>query len=214
MKANGLLPWIVVVASLGGVVFLYSQNQKAQAELVTLRQGQEELTRLREQVAELEKVKVAEGELERFRKEAAEVYKLRNEVRQLQNEKNELAARSQTLAQSPSDGGSLQQALQELQQLRSENEALRNASVKEGGPTVEQNLAAYKNECINNLRMIDGATQQWALENSKLPGDMPEYVALLQYLQNPPVCPQGGSYTFAGVGKKPTCNMPEHKLPE
>ena len=32
---------------------------------------------------------------------------------------------------------------------------------------------AQKNACINNLRMIDGAKQQWALENRKKETDTP-----------------------------------------
>jgi prepilin-type N-terminal cleavage/methylation domain-containing protein len=68
--------------------------------------------------------------------------------------------------------------------------------------------------CINNLRQIFGATQQWALDNRKGSSEtvVPENV--LPYLKNAVVCPAGGSAgTFGGtyllttVGSDPTCQI-------
>ncbi len=214
MKAKGVLPWIIVLASVGAAFYLYSANQAAQKELASARGEKAELTKLRQEVADLKGIEFSEAELERLRKEVAEVYKLRNEVRQLREENKQLADQPQQQAQPAPDAAALQQALMEAQQLRAENEALRNASGQPAAsPSVEQNLTAYKMECINNLRQIDAATEQWAITNKKSPGDIPEYEGLLSFLPSPPVCPQGGAYTFSGVGKKPTCNMPEHVLP-
>jgi hypothetical protein len=72
--------------------------------------------------------------------------------------------------------------------------------------------------CINNLRMIDAAKQQWALENKKQSGDTPTMNDLLPFLGRgakgeAPVCPSGGDYSVGSVGEKPTCSHPGHVLP-
>src|SRR6516164_10295386 len=38
---------------------------------------------------------------------------------------------------------------------------------------VRARTTSQKNACINNLRQIDGAKQQWALENKKTSADSP-----------------------------------------
>ena len=75
---------------------------------------------------------------------------------------------------------------------------------------------AMENACINNLRMIDGAKQQWALENGKKPGDFPTAEDLKPFFKNGvfPTCPAGGTYTIGAVSNAPTCSIPGHKLPE
>jgi hypothetical protein len=42
---------------------------------------------------------------------------------------------------------------------------------------------AMMNACINNLRLIDAAKNQWALEGSKKPGDVPTAQDLKPYLK-------------------------------
>jgi len=79
---------------------------------------------------------------------------------------------------------------------------------------IRARTTAQKNACINNLRQIDGAEQQWALE-SKVDGSVtPGFTDISGYLKNSVVCPAGGagatfatSYTLAKVGgpEKPTC---------
>jgi hypothetical protein len=75
---------------------------------------------------------------------------------------------------------------------------------------------AQKNACINNLRQIDAAKQQWALENNKSATDVPSRDDLKPYLSRAgsgfPVCPQGGHYTIDAVGKPPACSIPGHSL--
>jgi hypothetical protein len=71
------------------------------------------------------------------------------------------------------------------------------------------------NACINNLRQIDAAKQQWALENNKKAGDVPTAADLAPYLGNGkfPICPSDGTYTIGAVSNAPTCSIPSHKLP-
>src|SRR5580765_3530408 len=73
---------------------------------------------------------------------------------------------------------------------------------------------ARKNTCICNLRLIDGAKQDWALSNYKTNTDIPTWVDLKPYLGGDlPKCPSGGSYTLERVEAKPTCTIPGHTLP-
>lgn len=74
---------------------------------------------------------------------------------------------------------------------------------------------AMQNACINNLRQIDAAKQQWALENNKKAGDVPTDADLAPYLGDGkfPICPSGGTYTIGAVSNAPTCSIPSHKLP-
>ncbi|HTX21820.1 MAG TPA: hypothetical protein VMD27_08190 [Candidatus Aquilonibacter sp.] len=72
---------------------------------------------------------------------------------------------------------------------------------------------AQRNACINNLRQIDAAKEQWALENGKKVGDVPTKDDLLPYLPSWPVCPSGGTYSINAIGENPTCSIPGHELP-
>jgi hypothetical protein len=70
--------------------------------------------------------------------------------------------------------------------------------------------------CINYLRQLDGAKQQWALENDKATNDVPPWAEITPYLKNPVACPQGGIYTLGRVGDLPTCSIggESHTLPQ
>jgi hypothetical protein len=70
------------------------------------------------------------------------------------------------------------------------------------------------NACINNLRQIDGAKQQWALENQKTANDVPSWDDIRPYLGRGPQgdlsglrCPNGGTYTIGRVADPPTCSV-------
>ncbi len=75
---------------------------------------------------------------------------------------------------------------------------------------VRARTQSQKNACINNLRQIDGAVQQWALENKAAASANPGFTDISSYLKNQVVCPSGGttfgnSYSLNGVTNKPTC---------
>ena len=76
-----------------------------------------------------------------------------------------------------------------------------------------------KNPCIASLKQIDGAVQQWALENKKTTTDTCSLSdpTLLAYLKGSvlPVCPDGGRYLPGGnVFASPRCTHggPGHTL--
>jgi competence protein ComGC len=79
---------------------------------------------------------------------------------------------------------------------------------------VKARETAQTNACINNLRQIDAAKQQWALENNKKAADTPTQSDLTHFLKNGqwPTCPAGGTYTINPVSEAPTCSVPKHKL--
>jgi general secretion pathway protein G len=80
---------------------------------------------------------------------------------------------------------------------------------------VKARTTAQMNACINNLRQIDGAKQQWALENNKDQTDTPKESDIAPYFKDHrmPVCAAGGIYTINAVDEPPTCSIPDHKLP-
>ena len=74
---------------------------------------------------------------------------------------------------------------------------------------VKARTTAQKNACIANLKQIDGAVQQWALENKKVSSDQPVTSDVSAYLKGNslPACPAGGSYTLGVVSANPTCTL-------
>ena len=79
---------------------------------------------------------------------------------------------------------------------------------------VHARTQAQTNACINNLRQIDGATQQWALENKASAAATVSFASIQPYLKNAVTCPAGGSsatfsssYTLSTVTNKPVCKI-------
>ena len=75
---------------------------------------------------------------------------------------------------------------------------------------VNARTTSQSNVCINNLRAIDGAIQEWALENKKGPAAEVLESDLTPYLRNTPTCPTGGttfgdSYTLVDVATPTAC---------
>lgn len=70
------------------------------------------------------------------------------------------------------------------------------------------------NSCVNNLRQIAGAKEQWALEHKHTNGTLVPIPRLVPYLKGNalPPCPQGGLYTVGKVGEPPTCSVTGHTL--
>jgi len=79
---------------------------------------------------------------------------------------------------------------------------------------VKARQTSQNNACINNLRMIDAAKQQWAVENRRSDSDTPTRADLEPYLRKNqfPACPAGGTYTVGRVGEPPECSVAGHGL--
>jgi prepilin-type N-terminal cleavage/methylation domain-containing protein len=85
---------------------------------------------------------------------------------------------------------------------------------------VKARTTSQKNACINNLRQIDGAVQQFALEQKKAAADKVVEGDVTPYLKNLLACPAGGtkfsdSYTITDCQTAPTCQKDKvnHLLP-
>jgi len=212
------LPWLCVVALAAGMLILRSRSKETETELAALRQANQELNNARTENEDLKKSQAQVEEMARLRKDNEELHRLRNEVRQLREEKQVAAkttASSQSAAGQTKGDAAAQQPLQrQLQQLLAENERLRaeNQQFQQIQANAQANTA---NGCLNNLRIIEGAKDQWALENKKGVGDAMSAQDILPYLKNNalPACPQGGVYTLNAVGALPTCSVPGHVLP-
>ena len=204
MNFKNLFPWLCVVGCAVAAVFFFNANQKQAAELTTLRAQSQELEQLR---ADMEQLKTSgnesqQKEIARLRKDTADVLKLRAEVTQLRAAKQQLAQQVTTLQVKP-------QPTPEAQRLQTENQQLRAVVTQ----TSQKESA---NACINNLRQIDGAKQQWALENRKVDTAIPTVTKVSVYMKDSafPVCPSGGAYTIGPVSADPTCSIPGHVLPQ
>jgi len=71
--------------------------------------------------------------------------------------------------------------------------------------------------CISNLRHIDEAKAQWAMENLKGLGIRPRDEDLFGptlYIRTKPECPAGGRYNLGKLKDPPTCTIPGHRLVE
>src|ERR1700683_1739684 len=92
---------------------------------------------------------------------------------------------------------------------------------------VKARATSQANACINNLRQIDAAVNEWALEKGMVTGspapslvsDLTPYIKL-NSASSIPSCPAGGTYTPQIVGNIPSvlCSLgssvtPAHILP-
>jgi len=221
MRLKSLLPWLCVLGSMIGLAWVYAASQKKDAELAALREDSQQLQQVRAELEEAKtnRVQADSDEVVRLRKDNEELLRLRNEVRQLRGEKQQLAAQVQTAQQQAQGAQAQVQALRANsghQALPGQaNAAAQAAFAARYGLTVtnaEQSVTAV---CINNLRLIDGAKQQWALEKQKPPSALLTAADLMPYMRSNalPVCPAGGVYTLNPVGIPPICNIPGHALP-
>lgn len=71
-----------------------------------------------------------------------------------------------------------------------------------------------QNRCNDNLRQIDLAKQEWALDKNRTQDAIPAIKDLLPYLKNGtfPACPAGGIYLINSVSEFPVCSVPGHGL--
>jgi len=71
--------------------------------------------------------------------------------------------------------------------------------------------------CINNLRILDSAKQQYAMEKQLSAGTViePKQLELFWGRDDQavlPKCPVGGIYTLNPIGQLPTCSIKDHVL--
>ena len=81
-------------------------------------------------------------------------------------------------------------------------------------------VTSQQNVCISHLHQLDGAIQEWALEQKKATTAPVVESDITPYLRNPVTCPTGGttfgnSYTLVNAATPPACKKVSatHKLP-
>jgi len=69
------------------------------------------------------------------------------------------------------------------------------------------------NVCVGNLKEIESAKEQWAMENKKGATDTPQQSDLdgggngNGYIKVFPSCPESGTYTINDIADAPTCSF-------
>jgi predicted phage tail protein len=239
MKVRLLVPWLLTLGSLAGMGWFYSANQSKETELTALRADSQQLQQLRAdgEDAKNAQAQTASEELTRLRKDHEELLRLRNEVQKLRGDKQQLSGQVQA-AQSQAERAQAQAQAQaqaiKLAQAASTNNPDPQAAAQAfaaryglprtpaqvdpatGLPQPADPQQAAANSCINNLRLIEAAKQQWASVAGKPKGALLTAADLLPFLPNNtmPTCPAGGIYTLNPVGLAPICNMPGHTVPQ
>ncbi len=68
--------------------------------------------------------------------------------------------------------------------------------------------SAQRTACLNNLRQIESAKDQWAIATGKASGDALDESEVDTYIRKGrPDCPTKGTYTYGPVGSLPTCSL-------
>ena len=64
--------------------------------------------------------------------------------------------------------------------------------------------------CVANLRQVESAKEQWAMETGQGATATPTQAELTGangYIKNWPNCPSGGTYTISNMSANPTCSV-------
>jgi len=81
---------------------------------------------------------------------------------------------------------------------------------------VKARQSSQINACIANLKQIEGAKANWAMENRKTNANTPvdaDLFGAAAYIRVKPTCPGGGTYALNAVDTLPTCTIAGHALP-
>jgi chromosome segregation ATPase len=203
-----ILPWILAVAFAAGAGALYFSKASTDAELAKVRDQARQADTLRAQLDEAQKQVASQtDEIASMHKDTEELLRLRNQVRQLTDEKQQLTKQLQA---SQSQTERSQAEVQQVQTRATENA---RAMAEQQIMQMKQNQAVVST-CINNLRLLQAAKQQWALEQHKPADSVPTPQDIAPYFPNSmvPECPGGGRYTLNAVNAAPTCSIPGHVL--
>ncbi|HSY16857.1 MAG TPA: hypothetical protein VK815_00920 [Candidatus Acidoferrales bacterium] len=211
-----LIPWLVALVALGAAGYSYNETKQANTAVAALQQQVADLQAVKAENETLKASQVSSSELERLRSDSHEVLKLRNEVQQLHTEQTKLKAAAQAAQNGYEAAQAQAQAAQEqAQATQTQLQTVRQAAQKQAAAAQPASPEAMMNGCINNLRQIDAAKNQWALEKGKTSEAIPKAEDLAPYLKGNaiPTCPAGGTYTLNALDKPPTCSIEGHVLP-
>jgi len=200
--ATGTMNWInlksiaaiitsAVVAGTATHVIEQNETSRLRDANQNLLAQQQTLTKQKEDALAAVAAKIEEQA--NLQQNQSELLRLRGEVAQLRGQQKEFA------------------------KVRDEHQKLRTATSTQGRASQTQLTEAAdpnRNLCINQLRQIDGAMQQCALENRLSVTNIIIADQILPYLKGGqlPGCPSGGTYTFGNLTNAPTCSIPGHAI--
>ena len=211
---KSILPWLIALIGVAGAIFFYKASDAKSASIASLQQQVAAMESLRAENETLKKDQLPAEELARLTAAKEELPRLRNMVRQLTTDKSQLSQQAQSAQQAAQRAQSQAQAAQ----AHAEEIAQRAATTSTNQPAPPQvaTTPAAANACINNLRQIDAAKQQWALENNKTAEATPTEADLKIYIKGNalPTCPTNGKYTIGNAGIYPICSIAGHALAE
>lgn len=193
---------LVVVAE----VALFRAYREKDALQANLRATQTEMHQMQDQLNELlnSDAGLQLAEISRLRKQNQV---LTNQVAQWRVALDELSTESQSNAVHLATAREALRLQQDhIEQIQTEGQQVLEASAA---------IIARKT-CINNLRLIDDAKQQWATDLGKPANAVPTVKDLLPYFKDAgfPSCPDGGTYSLNAVDEVPTCSVEGHTLPQ
>jgi prepilin-type N-terminal cleavage/methylation domain-containing protein len=67
--------------------------------------------------------------------------------------------------------------------------------------------------CVANLKQIEAAKEQWAMDTRAGSDATPNWSDLVgpnNYMKAQPVCPSGGTYSIGNVATPPSCSISAH----
>jgi len=200
MNAKRWFAWVCLALMLVAEGFLYQANHQRDAALSDLRDAQQKAHEAETERDELKNSSAGQ--------QAAEIVSLRKQneiltakINALQKNLEQAQAENLQASQHLSTARVAIAAQQEnLQQLQAQQQ--------------QAAMVANANTCINNLRLLDQAKQQWALDKGKDAAAVPAAQDLVPYFRDGtlPACPDGGTYTLNAVSVLPTCSIPGHVL--
>jgi chromosome segregation ATPase len=204
MNLKRWFAWLCLALMLVAEILLFRAVREKEAAQTDLRAAQFQASQLQKDLDDLKNSNTGlqASEILRLRKQN-EIYT--NRLAKAQSAIDDLVAElGQTTQQLATARTALQLQQDHLQQLQTENRLVTDAGL----------AIIHRNTCINNLRQIDGAKQQWALEKNKAVDAVPTVKDLLPYLKGGvfPVCPDGGTYFINSVEAVPTCTVAGHAL--
>jgi len=211
MNVKSWLLWVCLAVIFVSQVLLFRANSQLSTAQADARDAHQQIGQLQAQLDELKSSSVASLTTEnaRLREEnqrlTQKLAKANNDLTQLTKDKAKIAGQLQTARQA------LQMQQDHLQQLTVQVQQAPAAPP----PPPEVSADDARDTCINNLRTIDTAKQEWALQNSKDAKDVPTADDLAPFIKGGalPVCPAGGVYTIGAMDEVPTCSVAGHALP-
>ena len=75
---------------------------------------------------------------------------------------------------------------------------------------VKAREASRAKSCVSNLKQVEAAKEQWAMDNKAAASATPamtDLVGSTAYIKATPVCPSSGTYTVGAMTADPACSI-------